>query len=85
MIKASPPRTPPTIAPVLLTEDVGVSEGVLRIVEDDASDVADDAVDAVELSVPVEEGELIDGVASVDSEELDDVEAAEGVVAASNK
>ncbi|MCJ1428297.1 hypothetical protein MMC29_006206 [Sticta canariensis] len=64
-IKASPPITPPTIAPVLLTEEFDAASGV---------DVTEkDAASAVELDVPVEEGEVFDGVAVVGMEELDEI------------
>ena len=60
-IKASPPITPPTIAPVLLTETLKGPE------------TKDAASDDVELDVPVEEGEVFDGVAIVGLNELDEV------------
>lgn len=80
---ASPPITPPTIAPVLLLTDEFEGFEAAAVVADEALNV----VNGVELdvTVTVEEGEVFDGACFVGMEELDEVGDAKGFVAAANK
>lgn len=87
--RASPPRTPPTIAPVFfdglgvafgrVDDEAGVEE-MVEVVETADDDVAED-----DVAEDVEDADVTDGFALLRAEVLDVLEGSEVVVGVFNK